>query len=73
MAVEGVRVVRDQATSVGKGIAYVCFKEKSGVSIALQMNDTMSPAGGSGKLDTTKDPKHKPRKMRVTTCVRKLK
>ncbi|RKP20944.1 hypothetical protein ROZALSC1DRAFT_5348, partial [Rozella allomycis CSF55] len=35
-----VRVVRDKATSVGKGIAYVEFQDRVSVSLALELNET---------------------------------
>ncbi|KAI3633037.1 hypothetical protein MIR68_009112 [Amoeboaphelidium protococcarum] len=66
--VHGVRVVRDNVTNVGKGIAYVCFKDKSSVSIALQMNETpyIHQAASS-------DHKAQTRPMRISQCVRKVK
>ncbi|KIW23186.1 uncharacterized protein PV07_11406 [Cladophialophora immunda] len=41
--VESVRVVRDQETRVGKGFAYVQFKDENGVEAALLMNDKKFP------------------------------
>ena len=35
-----VRIVRDRKTNVGKGFAYVQFKERSCVLLALKLNDT---------------------------------
>ena len=34
--IDGVRVVRDQKTGIGKGFEFVSFKEKSGVMFALK-------------------------------------
>ena len=34
--IDGVRVVRDQKTGIGKGFGFVLFKEKSGVMFALK-------------------------------------
>ncbi|OAL37425.1 hypothetical protein AYO20_03274 [Fonsecaea nubica] len=41
--VESVRVVRDQETRVGKGFAYVQFKDENSVEAALLMNDRKFP------------------------------
>ncbi|KIX98773.1 uncharacterized protein Z520_05234 [Fonsecaea multimorphosa CBS 102226] len=41
--VESVRVVRDQETRVGKGFAYVQFKDENSVEAALLMNDKKFP------------------------------
>ncbi|KLU83483.1 nucleolar protein 12 [Magnaporthiopsis poae ATCC 64411] len=53
--VESVRVVRDQATRVGKGIAYVQFSDVNSVESALL-------------LDGKKFPPLLPRVLRVTRC-----
>ena len=42
-AVESVRVVRDKETRVGKGFAYVQFKNENGVEAALLYNDKKFP------------------------------
>jgi nucleolar protein 12 len=42
-AVESVRVVRDKETRVGKGFAYVQFKDENGVEAALSYNDKKFP------------------------------
>ncbi|PNS18152.1 Nucleolar protein 12 [Sphaceloma murrayae] len=52
-AVESVRVIRDSKTRVGKGIAYVQFKEEMSVEEALLW-------------DGKKDPPMLPRKLRVS-------
>ncbi|RIA95552.1 hypothetical protein C1645_471156 [Glomus cerebriforme] len=52
--IESVRIVRDSKTNVGKGFAYVQFKERVSVELALKLNDT--------KLGT--------RKIRVTRCAK---
>ncbi|KAJ3216737.1 Nucleolar protein 12 [Dinochytrium kinnereticum] len=38
--IENVRVIRDKKTNVGKGFAYVQFKEKTSVTVALEYHDT---------------------------------
>jgi nucleolar protein 12 len=53
--IESVRVVRDAATRVGKGFAYVQFYDENGVEAALQYNEQ-------------KYPPMLPRKLRVTRC-----
>ncbi|CAI2165186.1 13717_t:CDS:2 [Funneliformis geosporum] len=52
--IENVRIVRDSKTNVGKGFAYVQFKERASVEFALKLNDT--------KLGN--------RKIRVTRCAK---
>ncbi|GET01280.1 RNA-binding protein Nop12 [Rhizophagus clarus] len=52
--IENVRIVRDSKTNVGKGFAFVQFKERASVELALKLNDT--------KLG--------PRKIRVTRCAK---
>nr|XP_034837179.1 RNA-binding protein 34 isoform X1 [Maniola hyperantus] len=37
--IESVRIVRDRATCIGKGIGFVNFKSKDGVELALAMTD----------------------------------
>ncbi|KAF1911576.1 hypothetical protein BDU57DRAFT_533325 [Ampelomyces quisqualis] len=53
--IESVRVVRDAATRVGKGFAYVQFLDANSVEAALQFNEQ-------------KFPPMLPRKLRVTRC-----
>ncbi|KAH5131503.1 hypothetical protein HBH70_174950 [Parastagonospora nodorum] len=53
--IESVRVVRDAATRVGKGFAYVQFVDENGVEAALQFNEKNFPP-------------MLPRKLRVTRC-----
>ncbi|KAH8732921.1 hypothetical protein GQ44DRAFT_668518 [Phaeosphaeriaceae sp. PMI808] len=53
--VESVRVVRDAATRVGKGFAYVQFVDENSVEAALQYSEQ-------------KFPPMLPRKLRVTRC-----
>ncbi|KAF2035970.1 hypothetical protein EK21DRAFT_53201 [Setomelanomma holmii] len=53
--IESVRVVRDAATRVGKGFAYVQFYDENGVEAALLYNEQ-------------KFPPMLPRKLRVTRC-----
>lgn len=54
--VEYVRVVRDAKTNVGKGFAYVQFKDLLGVNKALLLNDKQMDTGD------------KKRKLRITRC-----
>ena len=42
-AIESVRVVRDKETRVGKGFAYVQFRDENGVEAALLYNDKKFP------------------------------
>ncbi|KAH7086980.1 nucleolar protein 12 [Paraphoma chrysanthemicola] len=53
--IESVRVVRDAATRVGKGFAYVQYYDENGVEAALHYNEQ-------------KYPPMLPRKLRVTRC-----
>jgi nucleolar protein 12 len=53
--IESVRVVRDAATRVGKGFAYVQFVDENGVEAALQFHEKQFPP-------------MLPRKLRVTRC-----
>jgi len=38
--ITNVRLVRDAKTNLGKGFGYVTFKERSSVTLALELNDT---------------------------------
>ncbi|OJD09958.1 hypothetical protein AJ78_08837, partial [Emergomyces pasteurianus Ep9510] len=58
--VESVRVIRDPATRVGKGVAYVQFRDENAVEAALLM-------------DGQKFPPLLPRKLRVTRAKRVMK
>ncbi|KAK2793777.1 Nucleolar protein 12 [Onygenales sp. PD_12] len=58
--VESVRVVRDPATRIGKGFAYVQFRDENAVEAALL-------------LDGQKFPPMLPRKLRVTRAKRVMK
>lgn len=51
--VESVRVVRDNRTGIGKGFAYVCFADKSGVLFACKHHEKMEFEG---------------RKLRILKC-----
>lgn len=53
--IANVRIIRDPATSFGKGFAYVEFKERAAVSLALKLNGT--PCGE--------------RKLRISRCMSK--
>ncbi|CCG83297.1 Nucleolar protein [Taphrina deformans PYCC 5710] len=56
-AIESVRVIRDKKTNVGKGFAYVQFKDASSVQNALLLNDKKMLLGegkGARKLRVTK-------------------
>ncbi|OMH83597.1 Nucleolar protein 12 [Zancudomyces culisetae] len=41
--IENVRVVRDSATGMGKGIAYITFRDISAVPLALELNKSKLP------------------------------
>ncbi|KAK2795537.1 hypothetical protein FQN50_009721 [Emmonsiellopsis sp. PD_5] len=58
--VESVRVIRDPATRIGKGFAYVQFRDENAVEAALL-------------LDGQKFPPMLPRKLRVTRATRVMK
>ncbi|KKZ67320.1 hypothetical protein EMCG_07004 [[Emmonsia] crescens] len=58
--VESVRVIRDPATRIGKGVAYVQFRDENAVEAALLM-------------DGQKFPPLLPRKLRVTRAKRVMK
>ncbi|EER38990.1 nucleolar protein 12 [Histoplasma capsulatum var. duboisii H88] len=58
--VESVRVIRDPATRIGKGVAYVQFRDENAVEMALL-------------LDGQKFPPLLPRKLRVTRAKRVVK
>lgn len=38
--IESVRIVRDAATNIGKGIAFVNFSERTAVNLALKLNES---------------------------------
>ncbi|KAF2654197.1 hypothetical protein K491DRAFT_779733 [Lophiostoma macrostomum CBS 122681] len=74
--VESVRVVRDPATRVGKGIAYVQFEDENGVEAALQFNDEKYPPMLPRKLRVTRAraPQRKEKKpSALQTTTRKAK
>ncbi|KAJ3173779.1 RNA-binding protein 34 [Geranomyces variabilis] len=52
--VEGVRVVRDKATNVGKGIGYVLFKDKACVALAMRLHGS-ELAGRKIRVNRCKD------------------
>ncbi|KAJ3041770.1 Nucleolar protein 12 [Rhizophlyctis rosea] len=54
--VENVRVIRDRSTNVGKGFAYVQFKDRAAVSLAIKKHEN----------------ELKGRKVRVTRCNKDL-
>ena len=67
--IEGVRIVKDSKTGIGKGIAFVLFRESSGVLFAVKHNSRLEldgrklrisrcqSGGGSGKGDGPKKDK----------------
>jgi nucleolar protein 12 len=71
--IESVRVVRDAATRVGKGFAYVQFVDENGVEAALHFNEQNYPPMLPRKLRVTrcraekKNKKDKPRMQMPTT------
>jgi len=56
--IDNVRLIRDSATSVGKGFGYVLFKDEASVALALRMN-------GIAKVGN--------REIRIKTAVKKTK
>ncbi|CAF1524904.1 unnamed protein product [Adineta steineri] len=56
--IDNVRLVRDRATSVGKGFGYVLFKDEASVSLALRMNGNCQVGN---------------RQIRIKTAVKKAK
>jgi nucleolar protein 12 len=43
--VDKVRLIRDRLTGIGKGFAYVQFRERSSVPLALELDGSMKCAG----------------------------
>lgn len=58
--IEYVRIVRDSKTNMGKGFAYIQFKEIESVNKALLLNDQI--------MKSINNDKKKGRKLRVTRC-----
>ncbi|KAJ3157397.1 RNA-binding protein 34 [Geranomyces michiganensis] len=52
--VEGVRIVRDKATNVGKGIGYVLFKDKACVALGMKLHGS-ELAGRKIRVNRCKD------------------
>lgn len=76
--IDGVRIVRDQVTGLGKGFGFVCFKDRATVNDALQLDqhrfrnralrvtkvmDETSLSNNGQEPATKKATKHKPRKL----------
>ena len=69
-AVESVRVVRDKATRVGKGFAYVQFKDENAVEAALLYNDKKYPPLLPRKLRVVRAKKFKKSERKANAAVR---
>ena len=41
--IEGIRIIRDPETLVGKGIGYLMLKDRDSVMAALRLNGVMLP------------------------------
>ncbi|TPX57264.1 hypothetical protein PhCBS80983_g03932 [Powellomyces hirtus] len=69
--VEGVRVVRDKATNVGKGIGYVLFKDKACVALAMKLHGS-DLAGRKIRVNRCKDtsPEGKAKRLSETEGTR---
>ncbi|PTN18209.1 Nop12p [Saccharomyces cerevisiae] len=65
--IEYVRITRDSKTNMGKGFAYVQFKDLQSVNKALLLNE--KPMKSQKQEDeNTKKPTKKARKLRVSRC-----
>ncbi|EIW07392.1 Nop12p [Saccharomyces cerevisiae] len=65
--IEYVRIIRDSKTNMGKGFAYVQFKDLQSVNKALLLNE--KPMKSQKQEDeNTKKPTKKARKLRVSRC-----
>ncbi|CAI4737800.1 BAH_G0047980.mRNA.1.CDS.1 [Saccharomyces cerevisiae] len=65
--IEYVRIIRDPKTNMGKGFAYVQFKDLQSVNKALLLNE--KPMKSQKQEDeNTKKPTKKARKLRVSRC-----
>jgi len=53
-AIEYVRLIRDKATNIGKGIGYVKFVDSAGVLFAMKMKDTIEIEGRKLRIDNCK-------------------
>lgn len=52
--IEYVRLIRDKATNIGKGIGYVKFVDSAGVLFAMKMKDTIEIEGRKLRIDNCK-------------------
>lgn len=68
--VESVRVVRDKATRVGKGFAYVQFKDENAVEAALLYNDKKYPPLLPRKLRVVRAKRFKKSVRKANAAVR---
>ncbi|CAI4051266.1 hypothetical protein N7582_005157 [Saccharomyces uvarum] len=65
--IEYVRIIRDSKTNVGKGFAYVQFKDLQSVNKALLLNEKPMKSQKQEDEDSKK-PAKKARKLRVSRC-----
>ncbi|CAF3300941.1 unnamed protein product [Rotaria socialis] len=62
--IDSVRLVRDRATSVGKGFGYVLFQDEASVGLALRMNENCKIGNRMIRIKAAvKKPKHVKPKM----------
>ncbi|KAI9310440.1 hypothetical protein BX666DRAFT_2032824 [Dichotomocladium elegans] len=54
--IESVRIVRDKKTNIGKGIAYVQFKKRASVDLALALDDKAFRGKGTLRVQRCKAP-----------------
>ena len=67
-AIEYVRIVRDSRTNIGKGFAYVQFKELESVSKALLLDGKVMVSVHADDSKDGKSSKRWSRELRVTRC-----
>ncbi|XP_072169120.1 RNA-binding protein 34-like [Diadema setosum] len=62
-AIEGVRLIRDKETGVGKGFGYILFEDPSSVQFALKMNGTKLKGRGLRVKRAVKKEKQKDQRI----------
>lgn len=64
--IEGVRVVRDKATNLGKGVGYVEFKNRESVALALALDDKTFREKSTIRVQKCKIPGQEKTKAKIT-------